>query len=167
MLACIFAFAAEDNSRLLEKSLSRVATGLAVVAIASMATVWVTFGQSLTSTRLHSGYLARQPVSLSVFQYSELREEIDAAARMCGFEQAEKQSQLMIDDATYFAFMKSHLPHHQLGVLGEWRGSIDNPIDFLRERKSSGYILGCHLLTDEVRLQSKQYGRICCMSVTD
>ena len=64
---------------------------------------------------------------------------------------------------TYFAFMESRLPQHRLGVIGLWRGTIDDPIAYLRSRGSSGAILGCHLLPPNLRARAKSEGRFCCL----
>jgi hypothetical protein len=42
---------------------------------------------------------------------------------------------VMIDDATYFAYMQSRLPQHQLAIIpARLNGTIDDPIAYLRAR---------------------------------
>jgi hypothetical protein len=50
----------------------------------------------------------------------------------------------MIDDLTYFTFMQSYRPQHQLGVIGLWKGSISSGLGYLRSIRSDGFVVGCH-----------------------
>lgn len=69
----------------------------------------------------------------------------------------------MIDDVTYFAFIRSRLPQHQLGVIGGWNGEIKDPVGYLKSRNSDGAVVSCHLLDADMRARSKSIGNFCCL----
>jgi hypothetical protein len=73
----------------------------------------------------------------------------------------------MIDDLTYFTFMQSYRPQHQLGVIGLWKGSISSGLGYLRSIRSDGFVVGCHLLPADIRVKSMQVGQFCCMGAGD
>ena len=69
----------------------------------------------------------------------------------------------MVDDVTYFSFIHSKLPQHQLGVIGGWNGDIKDPIGYLKSRHSDGAVVSCHLLRPGMRARAKAAGRFCCL----
>ncbi|HWU03971.1 MAG TPA: hypothetical protein VN222_14625, partial [Novosphingobium sp.] len=80
----------------------------------------------------------------------------------------DQASNLLIDDTTYFAFMESRLPQHQLAVLApKLHGSISDPLAYLRSRHSSGIILGCQWLPRELRHRAHMRGSFCCLAPRD
>ncbi len=140
-----------------------VLAGLA--GIASVPAVGVIHGPSLVRSLETPGYIGpAQKYSLSVAGYGAAQDEIRAAARMCAIPPPQRARALMVDDLTYFAFVRSHLPQHQLGVIGQWRGRIEDPVAYLKSRGSDGIIVGCHVLPAALRSRARSAGRFCCLS---
>lgn len=166
MLGLLLAFA-KASGKTSETILAPLSGACAVVAIVCAASAWIIYGPTLAKSADRSGYIASQPYSVAPFGYAALHEEIRGAADLCRMGTHARQERLLIDDATYFAFMESRLPEHQLGVIGLWRGGIDDPIAYLRSRNSSGIVVGCHLLPADIRARSVSYGRICCLNLRD
>lgn len=168
MLAVLFALSGRASGEgpgnvLLGKALKALAAVLGVAGIASLIAVAAIFGPSIARASRQSGYLAAQPVSLPVFGYGAQKPQILAAARLCGIGDPRRARALMVDDLTYFTFMESQLPQHRLGVIGLWKGSLRDPIAYLRGRGSSGAVLGCHLLPPDLRARARQAGKFCCL----
>ena len=166
MLAVLLALAAcepaaESRIEFWKTALARI---IGVLAIASIVTVTAIYGPSIARANRGAGYIAEQPHSLRVFGYAALKPDILGAARQCGIGDPAKQHALMIDDMTYFAFIDSRLPQHQLGVVGQWNGGIKDPMAYLRSRGSSGAVVGCHLLPDDLRRRAKRQGLFCCLA---
>lgn len=110
------------------------------------------------------GYLAAQRYSVSLFGHARLKPQIEAAARLCGIADPAKAHAVMIDDLTYFTFMRSRLPQHKLGILpGGWNGQITDPVAYLKSRGSDGAVLGCHQLSPAERARAKKVGDFCCL----
>ena len=130
----------------------------------SMIAITLIYGPSLVRANGQSGYIAAQPVSLPVSGYSVLKPRILATAKMCGIGRPDTTRAVMVDDLTYFTFMESHLPQHRLGVTGLWKGSMTDPIAYLKGRGSSGAVLGCHLLPPDLRARARGDGKFCCLA---
>jgi hypothetical protein len=165
MIAVILVLPSLDAGERLARWSRLLATIVGLCALVSMAGVAVVFGPSLARANAQAGYIAEQPLSVPVFGYARLKADILAAGRKCGIDDPARANALMLDDLTYFAFMQSRLPQHQLGVLGLWRGSITDPIAYLRSRGSDGAVLGCHLLPPDLRARARSEGRFCCLEV--
>lgn len=140
---------------------------LGLGAILSMGLTAALWAPSLARSNAQTGYIREQAYSLPVFGYGAIKPDILGLARTCGIPEPAQARSLLIDEATYFAFMPSRLPQHRLGVLGLWKGSIDDPVAYLKSRKSHGMILGCHLLPDELRARAKSRGSLCCIGAKD
>jgi hypothetical protein len=64
--------------------------------------------------------------------------------------------------------MGSHTPQHYLGVLPlRTRGSIEDPLLYLDKRHSSGIVMGCHKLPEELRDRARRQGSFCCLAPPD
>ncbi|MDR2856434.1 MAG: hypothetical protein LBV50_01120 [Novosphingobium sp.] len=163
MLAVIFALSGIRHGNRIGKWVRVASLLIGVLAIVSPLAVAAIYGPPIARASTQKGYLGAQPTSLPAFGYASLKPDILGAARKCGIDDPARAKALMVDDLTYFAFMKSRLPQHQLGVLSIWRGTIDDPIAYLRSRGSGGAIVGCHLLPDELRRRAKSQGAFCCL----
>ena len=162
MLAIVLAAApGERPARLL----TGVACVLAVALPVSIALVAGLYGPSLVRTFSTSGNLKDQPHSLAVLGYAGERRRILAAARQCGLDPMRWQGNLLVDEATYLAFMASPRPQHYLSVLSiEGRGKIDDPITYLRSRGSAGVILDCKHLPADLLRRARREGDYCCLA---
>ena len=110
------------------------------------------------------GYVEGQRTSLSAYGYSSIRGQILATARQCGIGTHGRARHVLVDDASYFAMAGSWQPMHYLGVIGQWRGSIRDPIAYLKSRGSEGMILGCQYLEPALRRQAIRNGDFCCIA---
>lgn len=166
MLGMLFGFSRGSGPRL-NSFLNAYARGIAVVGMVSCLASWVFYGPALAKSAEQSGYLQRQPFSVAPFNYSVTRDQIRSAAALCRMENPREQTRILIDDVTYFSFMESRMPDHQIGVIGSWKGGIDDPLAYLRSRNSSGIFVGCHLLPPDIRAKAKRHGAICCLNLRD
>lgn len=127
------------------------------------------YGPSLAQAARHPGYVAGQPLSVSVADYPRARAEIIAAARQCGIGPESHPQRLLLDDLTYFAFMRSPQPDHHLAVLdAKWNGAVGaNPLPYLRSIHAGGMVVGCQFLSPALRQKAHERGGYCCMSGLD
>lgn len=110
------------------------------------------------------GYVEGQNTSVSAYGYSAIRSQIRQTAKQCGIGTHGRARHPLIDDVTYFAFADSWQPFHYLGVIGPWRGTIRDPIAYLKSRGSEGMILGCHQLSPALQAKAIRNGEFCCIS---
>jgi hypothetical protein len=134
-----------------------------VVSIVSQGLLVTAYTGRLWSISTHPGYIAAQPFSFSAYGYRTLEPQIRAAAKMCGIDQQHPIHELLIDDLTYFPYMTSWRPLHRLGVLQVWNGSITDPIAYLRDKGSSGIVMGCLYLPPQLLARAHQVGQFCCL----
>jgi hypothetical protein len=167
MMAILLALSTQGRNERIGAWAKVLGVLVAGAALFSPLAIAVTFGPSLARATAQKGYIAMQPYSVPVFGYASQTPDIIATARKCGIDDPAKARGLLLDDFTYFAFMRSRLPQHQLGVLTVWRGSITDPMAYLRSRGSDGAILGCHLLPEELRSRARSKGRFCCLLPSD
>jgi hypothetical protein len=163
MLAILFALSGNAPGQGLARWTGGLAAIVGGLGIASLVAVSAIYVPSLVRANRQLGYIEAQRFSQPVFGYSVVRRDIVGAARQCGIGDPAAARALMIDDVTYFAFMRSRLPQHYLGVVGLWRGKITDPVAYLRARGSSGAVLGCHLLPDDLRRRARRQGQFCCL----
>lgn len=167
MLAIVLALASAGADKWTRRGLNVVATVIGGAALVSPVLVAGIWGASLLRSSARHGYIAEQRVSVSAFGYRALAGELRETARMCHMPEPAKARAVMVDDLTYFPFMRSHLPQHQLGVVGLWKGAIADPVAYLRGRGSDGIIVGCHVLPPELRARAKANGKFCCLAPPD
>jgi hypothetical protein len=140
---------------------------LAVAAMVSPVALALTYGRSLDPARHGRAFIESQPVSLPVFGYETTRRQILAAGRLCGIAPDGPARGLMVDDLTYFAYMRTRLPQHQLGVTGMWSGRMADPVAYLRQKASDGIIVGCRHLPPRLRAKAKRVEEFCCLGPPD
>jgi hypothetical protein len=163
MLAAVLALSAVDLGERTTRYRDILGGLFGLGAIVSMVVVAWLWAPSLTRANMQSGYIAKQPNSVPVFGYAGQRADILGAARLCRIPPPGRAKGLLVDELTYFAFMESPLPQHRLGVLGVWKGSISDPVTYLRSRGSDGVIVGCHYLPPHLRARARKQGRFCCL----
>lgn len=110
------------------------------------------------------GYVAGQKTSVSGYGYSAIRSQIRQTAKQCGIGTQGRARHPLVDDVTAFAMTDSWQPFHYLGVIGQWRGTISDPLAYLKSRGSEGLIVGCHLLSPELQSKAIRNGQFCCIS---
>lgn len=159
----LFALSSASPGGLLGSLTQRLARFTAMIALISPLAMLALYAPSLARAAQDRGYIADQPFSQPVFGYGRERRSILAAAKLCNIDPRRRPLALLIDDTTYFAMMPGRLPQHYLGVLSVWKGSIDDPVAYLRSRNSAGAILGCHQLPQELRAKAKRVDKYCCL----
>ena len=137
---------------------------LALAMGISGALLVATYLPSFARAAHSQAYLGQQLTSQSVFGYGAAKPRIMAAAKLCGIGAKGRPQALLIDDVTYFAFMGSHRPQQDHGVLGLWSAGIGDPVRYLKSVGSDGAILGCHFLPPALRGRAKRVGEFCCLS---
>lgn len=142
---------------------SRLLGGLATISLAaaliSQFVVAALLAKPFTTAAASQGPLPNQPLSLAPFHYGKIRSDIVSAMRAAGMQ--EPLERPVIDDASYLALQRSHLPFHVLGVFGSWRGTITDPADFLVRRNSSGIVTLCANLPPHFEAAASRSGEIC------
>lgn len=133
-----------------------------LAAVVSPIGIAAIYGPSLVRGAEAQGKPARQPFSVGVFSYGGLKRDIVTAARLCGIGDPAKAHALMVDDVTYFTYMRSTLPQHELGVMRGWSGKVDS-VAYLRSRGSDGAIVSCSVMKPELRKRAKSVGKFCCL----
>lgn len=147
-----------------QRTLTAIIAGLiGIFALVSPFAIAAIYAPSLDRAARQSGFVAEQPYSVSVFGFSKLEPDILATAKLCGIHDPARTHAVMIDDVTYFTFIHSHLPQHELGVLRGWNGDIADPLGYLRSRRSDGVVVSCDHLTPALRKGAKSVGRFCCL----
>jgi hypothetical protein len=114
--------------------------GLGIVNLALLAVVW---SPAMSRSWSQEGYIEDQFKSVSIHGCARLKPRIMETARMCGISEPDKAHAVLIDELTYFAYMKSHLPQHRSGSKGIWTGKYGDTVTYLRSRNSDGILVGC------------------------
>lgn len=143
------------------RAISGFAGAVAVAGLASIMAVAAIYGPSLVASTRQGGYAAGQPYSVSAFNYAKEKGDIVAAGRACGIGDPTVRRMLVLDDMTYFAFMRSRLPEHRGGVFLPW--IAHDPLDYLRSVRSGGMIVSCEGLPSAIRDRTQRVGKYCCM----
>lgn len=160
----VLALSRTNQPAALLRVLARIAPLVGALLPVSAIAVLAIYGPSLAQTAGQSGYLPGRPYSVGLAHYSTLRRQIERAAAACGITPASHPARLLIDDVTYFTFMRSPLPEHKTSVLEpRFSGSLSDPLAYLAERHSSGVILACSALPPALRARAHADGDFCCI----
>lgn len=131
--------------------------------VVSIALIAILYGPSLLAATRDRGYAMNDTATVSSFGYASVRRDALAAARQCGIGDPAGARALVLDDVTYFAFMRSHMPEHRGGLFSPLVSHRD-PIAYLRSVGSDGMIVSCDGLPADFRARSRRHGRFCCMA---
>lgn len=149
------------------RTVGRAAAVTAALALFSQVVVISRYMPSLLGIARQPGYVDAQRYSISAFGYAPLENQIINTGKLCGIEPTQHLHSLLIDDLTYFTYMRSHRPLHHLGVVSVWNGEIRAPLAYLKQQNSSGAVLGCKYLSPEMRARATQSGEFCCLGTSD
>jgi hypothetical protein len=148
----------------LTRGLSRVATTLGVALPISAIAILGLYGPSLAHVADKGGYLPGQAYSVGLAHYGAWHAQVLRAAAACGITPASHPAHLLLDDITYFTFMDAPLPDHKTSVLEpRWRGSLTDPLAYLKQQHSSGVVLACSALPPALRARARATGEVCCI----
>ena len=133
-------------------------------ALLSVAIILATgLGPMIRSTANH-GWIPEQRIAVSAFGYGQVRNDIAKAMDRAGMVGGRRFNRLLIDDVTYLALQHHTFPLHRLGVLGDWKGRIADPVAYLRSRHSDGVVIGCRYLPPSMRKVAGRAGDVCAIS---
>ncbi len=168
MLAIVLSLSSPHGSGALRQWLSTLALAIGPLMLLSIVLVSGLYGPTLLEDATERDFLPMHPWSVPVFGYHQSYRDIAGVARDCHLPPTNQASNLLLDDITYFAFMRSQRPQHELAILSpQWRGSITDPIAYLRDRQSSGIILRCRWLPKDLQARAHQRGAYCCLAPAD
>ena len=168
MLAIVLALSAPWRSDRLRQATAVLALAFGPLMLLSEMLVMGYYAPPLAEAAGTRDIVPHQAWSVPVFGYHRSYQDIAAAARACRLPFPRDAKAVLIDDVTYFAYMQSRLPEHELAILTPGkRGSISDPMAYLRERGSSGVLLRCARLSPDLRARAHQVGAYCCLAPGD
>ena len=148
-------------ARGMERALRSFAVIVSAAGIGSVAAIAAIYGPALVSARFERGYLLQQPSSVSLVGYRQTKATILAAGQACGITPGPGTNRLLIDDVTYFAYMRTRLPDHVI-MPGSKMPSPDHPT-YMKAMHSSGAVLSCRRLPADLRDRAIRTGDYCCV----
>jgi len=163
MIAILLALSATGTGRWLRIVYGTLATVIGIAALISLPLTVSIWRESLIQSWLQEGYVRGQGHSVAFRHFNHVRHEIAATAKLCAIPPPDKARGLVLDDLSYFPYMTSRLPQHQLGVIGVWKGTIADPIAYLKSRGSDGMLVSCVLLPPDLLKRAKRHGDFCCL----
>lgn len=169
-VATIFIVFAIRSAALSDTDLRRARIGAAFIAglsFCSQAAIAASYARPFFAISRSPGVIADQNHSISAYGYGAVGQRILTAAKTCGIDPKSNPHGLLIDDLTYFPFMRSARPLHRLGVISVWNGQIDDPVAYLRAHRSSGLVMACAYLPPRLQARAHRTGGICCMGPGD
>jgi hypothetical protein len=134
------------------------------VVLASEAALLGFSGGPLIAVARSSGYLPSQRLSVSIADYGTVRRDIHEAMKQAGIPDDRRRHGLVVDDITYLALQRDLLPYHRLGLFEVWNFGIDNPAQYLLDRKSDGVVVSCANLPFDFETVAVRAGQICAIS---
>jgi hypothetical protein len=167
MIAVLLVVSAATGNRPLRKAGTAIALVIGIAGLLSIPLTIAIWKDSLIQSWLQEGYIRDQGHSVAFRHFNHTRREIRATAQLCHIPPPDRARGLMLDDLSYFPYMISRLPQHQLGVVGIWKGTITDPVAYLRSRGSDGMLVSCVLLSPELLQRAHRHGDFCCLGPPD
>ena len=147
----------ERNCRIIGEKLPWLLFVLSLVSMASVGSLFYQFYPFTKTTWREGGPVKRQGRSYSVFDSAEINQRILTLSARCGIQNTNTTRHLVVDDLTLPLFWKTFQPLYS-GV--SWHN--ENILQFLREKHSSGAILECRFLPEDIVKKSFRDGEFCC-----
>lgn len=163
-LFCVFSMTAVPWTAKRSKLLGLCIAIIALGSLVGQADIARRYYPLLRAAADHTGYVFRQPYSVSAYGFGSVRQTILETAKLCGIGSKGRAQRPLLDDITYFAMVDSWRPFHRFGVLETWNGSIKDPVAYLRSRGSEGMVVDCRALSPKLRAQAIRNGQYCCIS---
>ena len=165
--------AAGEGAGVWPRWLARAATWsvTAVIAAAAISTAVLatTYTPSLLRSARATAWIPGQPYSQALYGWARARPRIEALGRACGIApggmtpEGRRMRALVVDDVTYFAYMRSFRPQHQISVFGTWHAGVPDPLVYLHQIRSDGLITGCGYVPARLRHFALRSGDVCCI----
>ncbi|MBB3955228.1 hypothetical protein [Novosphingobium sediminicola] len=168
MLAIILAMASPHRWEGLRRWISTLALAIGPLMLLSIVLVSGLYGPRLIDDAQRRDWLPWHPWSVPVFGYHASYKDIMGAARQCNLPMPREARHLLLDDVTYFAYMQSRMPDHELAVLPpHFRGSINDPVAYLAAQNSDGILMRCKRLPPFLQGIAHRSGNYCCVTPAD
>lgn len=168
MLAIILAMASPHKWEGLRRWISTLALAVGPLMLLSIVLVSGLYGPRLIDDARRRDWLPYHPWSVPVFGYHASYANIMGAARQCNLPMPRDARHLLLDDITYFAYMQSVMPDHELAVLPRhFRGSITDPVAYLAAHNSDGILMRCKRLPPVLQGIAHRSGAYCCVTPAD
>ncbi|NBC35509.1 hypothetical protein GTZ99_02945 [Novosphingobium sp. FSY-8] len=170
MLSIVLGLAAPHNRPMLRQAGEVLSLAFAPLMALSLILVAGYYGTPLVQATRARGYIVAnsQFWSVPLYGYGAVRDDLTALARQCHLPPPENASHVLIDDTTYFTYMRARLPQHHLAVtMGILSGTVQDPVAYLRAKHSSGILVGCHWLPAHLRERAHTRGMYCCLTPAD
>lgn len=133
------------------------------IAIGSQIALVAAYARPLMATVQHPGYIPNQRFSIVPFGYAERRAAVLATARLCNIPSPDKARGVLLDELSYFPYLKSYRPYFRVGVLENWGHDIPGATAFLEQSHGDGAIMACSKMPAEWRARARANGDICCV----
>jgi len=167
-LAIILAMASPHRWEGLRRWTSTLALAIGPLMLLSIVLVSGLYGPRLIDDAQRRDWLPSHPWSVPVFGYHASYKDIMGAARQCNLPMPREARHLLLDDVTYFAYMQSRMPDHELAVLPpHFRGSINDPVAYLAAQNSDGILMRCKRLPPFLQNIAHRSGNYCCVTPAD
>lgn len=137
-----------------------------VVSLFSQVELLKTTLPQLAAIPSASTKIAEQPLSIPVFSYRANKEQIYQAGQACQIRQADKNTHLVVDDFTSFAFLRADEPILISYISGFFGRDIGEGglVDFLKSTGSAGLITRCSSLPQGLLNRDiHRVGDFCCI----
>lgn len=168
MLAIVLALSAPWHSDKLRQATAVLALAIGPLMLLSEMLIAGYYAPPLIEAATTRDIVPHQAWSVPVFGYHRSYRDIAGVARACHLPFPRDAQSVLVDDVTYFAYMQSRLPEHELAILTPGkRGSISDPLAYLRARGSSGILLRCARLSPDLRARAHVSGAYCCLTPGD
>ena len=168
MLAIILAMASPHRWESLRRWISTLALAIGPLMLLSIVLVSGLYGPRLLDDAQRRDWLPWHPWSVPVFGYHASYKDIMGAARQCHLPMPRDARHLLVDDMTYFAYMQSQMPDHELAVLPpRLRGTIQDPVAYLAAHHSDGILMRCKRLPASLQSVAQRSGEYCCVTPAD
>ena len=164
LIAGLFAVSSVQNKN--DLNLMRKLISISTTITASISVFWLLLFcfSTLKISSQSTGPLANQNYSLSGFNWPPFKANLVGLAKKCGLSDSPELKHLLVDDSTYTIFMKPREPYHVRYLTGYWAMGIDSLSTFLATHRSSGAIVQCSYLPNDLLNQAQRNGDFCCLS---
>lgn len=133
-------------------------SGLGLASLSSIAFVTFTYMPYMLNSMKTSGFLHSKTGAQSLFNYQDAHTAMIQAAARCDISVDGNNAGLVVDDVTYFAFMRSYRPQQQLGLV-----FLEDPRAYLEQVGSAGAVLTHHRVPPQLASEAICTGQFCCL----
>ncbi|HEX8058789.1 MAG TPA: hypothetical protein VF481_19120 [Novosphingobium sp.] len=162
VLAVVLALAMREKGIPFGGAIEPFAVVVGLLGVGNVAMMAAIYGPVTLRATGERGYLSEQPYSVSTFGYAGLHRDVLAVARKCGITKPDGTHGIVLDDLTYFTFMRSRMPEHMNGLFLN-RGEKES-IDYLNSVRSPAIVASCSRLPPYLQPRAQREGQFCCIA---